>query len=169
MTVGINLKQLMSLIIEPTLNSLGILSESAVILLAGTAGVESGYGTYIKQIGKGPALGIYQMEPTTHADIWNNYLAFNKELAARIVRGCDLPNDVISEFRLISNLRYATAMTRMHYLRVKEPLPHQDDADAFAQYHKKYYNTYLGKTKTDDSKRYFEECIDVYNDLRSDK
>jgi hypothetical protein len=169
MTMGINLKQLMDIIIQPTLNSLGLLSESAVILLAGTAGVESGYGTYIKQVGKGPALGIYQMEPTTHADIWNNYLAFNKELSQRIVRGCDLPNDVISEFRLISNLRYATAMTRVHYLRVKEALPHPDDADGFANYHKKYYNTYLGKTKTDDSLRYFKECIEAYNDLRSDK
>jgi len=164
--MGINLPQLIDAVIEPTLYSIGLLSDSAIILLAGTAGIESRYGSFLKQV-KGPALGIYQMEPATHADIWNNYLAYNKVLGERIVKGCDLPNDVISDFRLISNLRYATAMTRIHYLRVREKLPHMDDIEGFSNYHKKYYNTYLGKTKVEESMAIFKECIETFDKMRS--
>ena len=42
---------------------------------------------------------------------------------------------------LCTDLAYATAMARIHYLRVQEPLPTANDISALAAYYKKYYNT----------------------------
>jgi hypothetical protein len=50
------------------------------MLLLGTALTESGDMHYLHQLGNGPALGVYQMEPTTHEDIYDNYLKYKKEL-----------------------------------------------------------------------------------------
>ena len=51
----------------------------AETLLLGTAKAESGL-IYLKQL-KGPALGLYQNEPKTHKDTWDNYLKYKPELA----------------------------------------------------------------------------------------
>ena len=128
-------------VIEPTLDYLELKSDAAVNLLLGTASQESNLGRYIKQI-KGPALGIYQMEPATHQDIWDNYLKYKPELADK-VRSLSSKNKATTE--LITNLAYATAMARIHYLRVREALPEADDIKGLARYWKKYYNTELGK------------------------
>ena len=65
-------KQLRECIIKPTLDSLQMYSQAAEELLVFTCACESLGGTYLKQV-KGPALGIYQMEPATYQDIWENY------------------------------------------------------------------------------------------------
>ena len=44
---------------------------------------------------------------------------------------------------MTGNLYYATAMCRVHYRRVKEPIP--NTVIGQAQYWKRYYNTPLGK------------------------
>ena len=72
--MAFNAQQFRNLIIEPTLEAIGMNSTSAVELLLGTMATESWAGTYIKQIKNGPALGVYQMEPATHDDIVINYL-----------------------------------------------------------------------------------------------
>ena len=46
---------------------------------------------------------------------------------------------------ILYNLRYATAMARIHYLRVKESLPNTNDVAGLAKYWKLYYNTPLGR------------------------
>lgn len=139
--MGINTKQLIELIIQPTLKELGLYSLSAEMLLAGTCAQESGMGTYIAQNG-GPALGIYQCEPDSHDDIWLNYLKYHNTLQGDILNltctGSALKTN------LIFNLKYATAMCRIFYLRVKEPLPPAGDLQKLAAYYKKYYNTPLG-------------------------
>lgn len=68
--MSINCEQLRLYVIRPTLEKIELWSEAAENLLLGTTAQESHMGTYIKQVGKGPALGIYQMEPATHKDIW---------------------------------------------------------------------------------------------------
>lgn len=117
-------------------------SDAAVELLFGTASVESKRGTYLKQLGGGPALGIYQMEPATYNDIYQNFLQYKPSLLAKVekLRG----NNVLgsSEKELIGNLYYATAMARIHYYRVPEPLP--KTPEAHAAYWKEHYNTILG-------------------------
>ena len=76
--MAINTKHLRLYIIRPTLQKINLWSEAAENLLLGTAAQESLLGTYLKQNGNGPALGIYQMEPNTHKDIWIHYLNYHE-------------------------------------------------------------------------------------------
>ena len=46
---------------------------------------------------------------------------------------------------LATDLAYACAMARIHYLRKPEPLPAHDDIEGLARYWKEHYNTFLGK------------------------
>lgn len=133
-------------VIRPTLEHLGLWSESAENLLLGTALVESGL-THLVQLGGGPALGVYQMEPATHDDIWKNFLKFRDDLRKRVCDTINLDPGMRPEAdrHLIGNLFYATAMARVHYLRVLESLPEADDVWRMAGYWKAYYNTELGK------------------------
>lgn len=131
-------QQLRELIIEPTLKEIGLYSEQAVKLLLGTAAQESHMGKYIMQVGGGPAMGIYQMEPATHDDIWDNYLKYKGELAEKIGRLS--PECEASD--MIHNLKYATAMARLQYYRFPESLP--DSQEGMAALWKKRYNTPLG-------------------------
>lgn len=143
--MAINSEQLRTLIIRPTLEYLGLWSQSAENLLLGTAAQESHMGTYIAQI-KGPALGIYQMEPATHNDIYNNYLGHRHDIGAKIADLMDQSwIDLEPWDKMAGNLYYATAMARVHYLRVSEKLPEATDIEGLARYWKKYYNTELGK------------------------
>lgn len=152
----INVEQLRTCIIRPTLTKLGLWSQAAENLLLGTAAVESNLGTYIHQV-RGPALGIYQMEPVTHDDIHTRFLSKDsrKELQRRILAMTALQG---SSEELVGNLYYATAMTRIFYLRFPEPLPAYDDIEGMAKYWKKYYNTYLGAGTE-------QHFIDAYNRL----
>jgi len=124
-------------VIRPVLKNLGLHSEAAEELLMLTAATESLCGKYIHQVG-GPALGIFQMEPRTHDDIWEHFLRFKPGLSEQVKQyGCfsrELPG----------NLYYACAMARTHYLRVPERLPSATDIDGLARYWKTHYNTHLG-------------------------
>lgn len=104
-----------------------------------TAAAESECGRWLHQVG-GPALGIYQMEPATHDDIWANWLRYKPGLAADVKRYGGQAG------QLPGNLYYATAMARIHYLRRPEALPSAMDEWGLAEYYKKYYNTHLGKS-----------------------
>lgn len=144
------------LIVTPTLvylssYNLKIKSDEAIDLLAGTAMAESDL-IHTKQIG-GPALSLLQIEPSTHDDCFTNYLDFpsRKKLRALIstlIWGRDKYDNRLRN--LEQNQLYACAIARVKYWRVKEAIPkYKGDIDAYAmalsQYHKKYYNSVLGK------------------------
>lgn len=131
-------------------------SEEAQELLMLTAAVESNLGEYVRQKG-GPALGIFQMEPATESDIYNNYLVAKKDLmqAVNVLRfrtyGPPVPD-------LEGNLPYQIAMARVHYMRVRAAIPKlrllslplckevsTASIEALARYWKHFYNTNLGK------------------------
>jgi len=137
---------LRELVIRPTLEQLGFWSEAAENLLMGTAAQESRMGMYLKQLGGGPALGVFQMEPATHDDIWINFVRFKPSLAdlLRKVAGVGHGRHPQADL-MIGNLYYAAAMARVHYLRRPEALPPAGDVDALGQYWKNFYNTFLGK------------------------
>ena len=138
--MGINATQLREQIVSPTLHTLGLWSPAAEDLILGTCAVESRMGHYLVQVG-GPALGICQMEPVTHDDIWENYLAYKHRLA-------DVVESLVVQpvaRALVFDLRYAVAMCRVHYLRCPEALPKHGDVNGYGAYWKKYYNTPLGK------------------------
>lgn len=133
-----NARQLRDYIIVPTLQELGMLSKPAVQLLLGTCAQESHMGEYIHQQG-GPALGIYQMEPATHADIWANFILHRDDLAGRLWNYLPDHSRCPDPRHLMWNLPYATAMCRLHYYRVSAPIP--NNLIDQAAYYKKHYNT----------------------------
>lgn len=128
-------------VIRPTLKFLGLHSRPAEELLIGTAAVESEGGHYLHQLGEGPAVGIFQMEPNTHDDIWGNYLDYRQSIADSVRM---LDSRTRAE-NMAGNLYYATAMARIHYLRVPTALPPRDELRELAQYWKDHYNTSQGK------------------------
>ncbi|BBA32644.1 uncharacterized protein sS8_0679 [Methylocaldum marinum] len=143
-------KEFLEDVIRPTLMGINKHSIVAEQLLLGTAIQESRL-KYLNQLGGGPALGYFQMEPNTHDDIWKNYLAYRNHLAAKVcavgeISTTNLPDSTI----LASNHRYAAAMARVHYLRVPATLPLAGDINAIAGYWKQHYNTYGGKGTIDE-------------------
>ena len=150
--------------IEPALKEIGLYSDTALNLVTGTGLVESGYRV-TSQIGGGPALGWFQMEPATHDDCWRNFLAYRKGLAQKILSL--LPENLSpasSKFHpQASDLiypAYAAAMCRVKYLRVPAPLP-PNDAQSLSLYHKRYYNTMQGKADAAKNIPLFQAAIDA--------
>lgn len=143
-------EQLVELIISPVLQHMNLHSPEAVQLLLTTAKTESRL-RYLKQLGGGPALGLWQMEPATHDDIWENYLAY-REVMANSVLAFSFDSDDLAvphAKQMIGNLWYACAMARVHYMRIPEALPRADDLLGQAQYWKAYYNTSAGAGTVD--------------------
>jgi len=153
----LSLHQIRTLIIRPTLIHLDLYSESAENLLIGTAIQESGL-FYVKQLKGGPAVGLFQMEPATHDDIWASFLKYKPELANKI-HDIELPHwyGKTAE-EMIGNLYYATAMCRVHYYRVKEALPRADNTWELGRYWKQYYNTEQGKGNIRDFVFHYEKA-----------
>lgn len=143
--MSVDKNQFTEFVIVPALEALDLDSQAARELLLGTALQESGL-RYLKQLGVGPAMGFFQMEPATHDDIWNNFLRYKGELTSRVNVICRLP---IPEM-MITHLLYAAAMCRIHYYRVKEALPAAGDLEAQAAYWKKHYNTPQGAGTVDE-------------------
>jgi hypothetical protein len=133
-------------VIKPVLARMGLASEAAEQLLLGTAIQESLFLRYRRQMGGGPAVSYFQMEPATHNDIWDNFLKYRPEWAAKATSFLTSESaDKMTE--LENNDEYATAMARIHYMRVPASLPEAGDVSAQANYWKQYYNTPLGKGK----------------------
>ena len=141
----INPTQLRDTVIIPVLTSLVTLQHdqsggangAAVEILLGTGMQESHLGDYLHQI-SGPALGIYQMEPATEKDIWDNYLAYRPDL--RVPVGKLAVTGIDRTSQLAGNLYYATAMARIQYMRITAPLPKAGDFEGQAAYYVKHYN-----------------------------
>ncbi len=116
-------------------------------LLLGT-GIAESLLIYRRQKG-GNALGLLQMEPATHSDIWVRYLRKHQRLGLRILEivnnGRDFKYHIPSAELLANNDRYSVLMARVYYLRIPAPLPKSGDTQAQAQYWKTYYNTREGK------------------------
>ncbi|WP_412497275.1 hypothetical protein [Vibrio fluvialis] len=148
-----NPKQLLLKVVRPTLQKLNLYSRSAEQLVMGTIYQESG-AVFLAQLDNGPALGIIQMEPATYNDIWLSFLAYRRPLANKLTELASmesLNDDMLPHVtQLITNLAFAVAMCRVHYLRRKEPLPPADDVQALAEYWKAHYNTEKGAGKPGD-------------------
>ncbi len=130
-------------IIKPTLDQLRLDQPGASFLLLGTALMESNL-THVRQLSGGPALGVFQMEPATHDDIWLNWL--NRRTSAMN----ELGNSILGlagdwppgAMQMVANLQYATAMARVLYRRRPERLPDPFNIPEQANYWKRHYNTY---------------------------
>lgn len=131
-------------IVRPALEAIGLWSKAAENLVMGTAAQES-HLKYVKQIGSGPALGLFQMEPFTYTDHWEHYLRYPKqaELRQNILSAITAPQRPPAD-RMVWDLRFASIMCRVDYRRVPEPLPKPNDIAALASYWKRTYNSASG-------------------------
>jgi hypothetical protein len=163
--MGIYVKDVIDLIIRPALSGISLGGEAAVQLLAGTCAQESGMGSNLKQV-SGPALGLFQIEPATHADIHNNYLRFHSDLASKIYSVCGMAWQNIGTIPwdelLVYNLRYAACMARVKYYRTSAPLPALNDIEGQANYWKTIYNTAGGAGETNDYLASYVKYVQPY-------
>lgn len=153
--------QFRKLIVVQALTYLGLASTAAIQMVMGTIAQESRF-QYLHQLGKGPALGLGQMEPATHDSLWHNYLAYHHPLAAlvrHLVPGRYLVHWLPDSLALEGSLEYAVAMIRVKYYREKEPLPRAFDWKAQAEYYKKYYNTAGGAATVDEYLRNYRHYV----------
>lgn len=161
----INPDQFLKNVIRPVLRDMAqvnpkLHSVAAEILLLGTALVESDL-SYIKQLENGPAEGFYQMEPATTDDIWDNYLRYKKPLRQNVGMWMIPENKIDRRDQMDGNVFYATAIARVHYWRVSEPMPNEKDIMGLARYYKKHYNTHLGKSTVEGSLHKFALAADI--------
>lgn len=142
MQYGIDPQQLLDLVVRPVVAHLDLDgTQNGERLVLGTALVESHAG-YLKQLGKGPALGLWQMEPATHDDIWDNFLKHDAKLSAKVFALGTSVSLTQGANELVGNLYYAAALCRVHYRRFKAPIP--ADSAGLAAYWKRWYNTPKG-------------------------
>jgi hypothetical protein len=157
---GLDPEQLVVHIIRPTLQYIDLWSPAAGVIVLGTGLTESKL-RYVDQIDKankpGPAYGLWQCEAPTHADYWDNYLRFQNGLREKCIGLVSRRSALFPPVdELVFNLAYAAAMCRVHYRRVKAPLPDRHDALGMAEYHKRYYNSTAGKTDVRESVKHFQ-------------
>lgn len=158
---GVNYSHLKHFIVRPALTLIGMDSLAAINLVTGTALAESG-GQYLMQVGGGPALGLWQMEPATERDCWVNFIGYQPDLSTQI-QSILAPHSVSNQRtnQLIWNLYYGAIMCRIKYYRSPLPLPTYNDANGLANYHKSVYNSALGAANAENNIPLFEEAINV--------
>ncbi|MFT8367558.1 MAG: hypothetical protein ABF646_02275 [Acetobacter papayae] len=116
---------------------------------------ESEY-TYLKQLGSGPALGFWQMEPATHDDMWANFIRYRSDLQKPLSA---LAGGQPSAQALVTSPVYAAAMCRVHLFRSPEALPMANDAAGWAGYWKRNYNTDKGAGIAAEAVPYFRAAM----------
>ena len=157
--------QLLTLVIRPTLNSLSLGGTPAEMLVLGTAAHESRGFTAIKQIGGGPALSMWQIEPATVRDTINRCTVAARDkivdlLPSGALLGIDLHNTPFRELsdlcikQLPGNLYLGAAMCRAVYYLKPFKMPSANDPNIdekiLAKIWKQFYNTPLGAGKEQD-------------------
>lgn len=148
--MGIRARHLRGRVIRPALLFVGLHSDAAEELLLGTACQESHCGEYLEQLGGGPAIGVWQMEPATHDDIWRNFLRYRPGLGSLVAMLACARHQGSGDVRVRAEalsgcLEYAAVMARIQYLRDPAPLPAAGDIPAQAAMWKRVYNTARGK------------------------
>jgi len=127
-------------------------SPAAETLVVGTGIHESGGLKYLWQrqangvrlVHEQAGRGLFQIQPSTHEDLWRSYLHFRVPLRAALtdlstIRWLAIDGPVDTE--LIGNLPYAAAVCRLIYWRRPEPLPEADDIEGMARYWGQFYQT----------------------------
>lgn len=125
-----NKTQLTELVIIPTLNEIPKgFSDAAVLAIQMIIAHESHGGDYIAQM-TGPALGVIQMEPFTHDDVWLH--------GDSIKPNAKLLGIVQCVGQLVYDLRYNVFMARQKLFMAKGALP--NDPAEMAKYLKLNWN-----------------------------
>ena len=164
---GLNLSQVKHLIVTPVMAHLGateprLNTPAAINLVTGIGNKESLGYTYIQQIGGGPALSPWQMEPASRADLVDRVLAepANARLAAALV-SLEIPGYDL-DAQMVGNLFYACALCRLKVWFDPAPLPGESDAEGLCAAWKRIWNTSAGAGVVDaPTIAYFQQAIDA--------
>ena len=140
-------KQEVKALVTKATKAIDLYSPEVVELLMGTCAQESTMGKYRKQLGDGPALGIFQMEPFTYNDCLDNFLKYKPDLLAKILKVSGL-NQFPDAEEMLNNDLFAACMCRVRYLRAPGAIP--KTLEGQANYWKQHYNTRLGKGTVDE-------------------
>jgi len=147
-------KQLTDLVIIPTLHEIPHgYSEESVLATQMIIAHESSGGEFIAQDRGGPALGMIQMEPATHTDVWKHGDSIwdNALLLGIIDAGALYSKKHPDARRLIYDLRYNVFMARQKLFMDPGALP--SDEFEMAEYLKKNWN---GNGKATPTKYHFD-------------
>ena len=123
-------------VIAHTLESLGDYSTPGAKLLELTARLQAEHFATKPQNG----LGLYRIEPSTHLQIWDGYLAFKPDLAST-VRGLASQKAFLQNphLELATNQGYASAIAWMIYQRSELILPDAADQRGLTACWAKYF------------------------------
>lgn len=160
--MGLKAEHLLKYVVEPTLNALAVARATlntpvARALVLGTALHESDDLRALHQWGNGPAVGLWQMEPTTMAWLFEWLGAPGREAFGKaffVAARCDDP--ALDDAH--GNLYLACALARLRYWVVPEALP-AFDGESLARYWKTYYNTTAGKGTVEEALDEFDEAV----------
>ncbi len=111
----VDVEHLKERVIQPTLKYLGAWTPAREQFLLSAVIDAPELGLFSP---RNDGLGIFQITPRQHRDIWDNYLAFNPDLASR-VRGLASQRAFLSDpdSELQTNLSYCTAIAWLLYDR----------------------------------------------------
>lgn len=153
MVSGLRPEHVLEMVVRPALAAVSAGAErdcatiAAEQLMMGTAAQESRDFTCLRQLAhadgrRGPALGLFQMEPATYVDRWQNYIDYHPKLRRVLMSlAGGSANALYPPVQALAyDLRFAAAMTRVHYLSVPKPLPQAGDVMGFARYWNDHYN-----------------------------
>ena len=127
-------------IVDHVLRALDMHSQDAFDLVMRTGMQESKF-KYLEQLGEGPALGFFQVEPATAEDTWVNYLVFKTSIREKL--SLVAPLGPWDEITIMSNIALQVALCRFKYRRDRYRIP--SDIIGQASYYKRIYNTPAGK------------------------
>lgn len=156
--MGICLDELRLMVIRPTLKHLRAWSAGMENLLLGTAARESQLGFHLKQ-GRRHGLGIYQIQPHTHREVWDRYLIDHPALASK-VRGLASQRDFLQHphSELATNLRYATAIAWLIYHSAGADHVEENDVATMARLWHQYFHHGPAATE-EDFRQSYEQLV----------
>jgi hypothetical protein len=159
---GLDPTQVRDLIVRPTLALLHLPSPRfAEHLIMGTGAHESLGFRYLKQVGGGPALGLWQMEPFTFQDLWSRIVLktpLGREVQEFLVPGASPVS------QLVWNLHFACAMCRVHYWARPFSMPELGEGEIpdtrlLGTFWKVNYNTKQGKGTIEEFVRHYNQFV----------
>lgn len=130
---------LLTAVINEALDKLGETSSVACQLLIGTAKTEGWRAS--NHSFENEALGVFQITPSTHQEVWDQCLAFFPEQASTI-RGMASQRTFLEapHQELVVNIRYATAIAWSIYCYQGLILPRQVTKLSLARLWQQYYD-----------------------------
>lgn len=140
--------QLLIGVVRPTLAVIGMSGEVSEKLVLGTAAKESGFQA-IRQIGGGPAVSLWQIEPATAKDTCSRISAHLWGLTAALTFCADMDKVTTNSYervigQLPGNLYLGAALCRLIYYIKPFKAPTVLDMISAAHIWKLHYNTPQG-------------------------